>query len=253
MAFKIIAAIVFGILIGLDRHIAGKPMALAKNIGISLFGLFFGAVCLGFDLQAAGEMAFAGEGLAGFGLFALIYHELGDSAQDDLSAEAPLWRAAARLLDPAPAFALGLACALSAWTVALAGLAVKVVFNSWRLARSHLASPRRDLDLDFDPSGPGAECDLAAFCDPALSSSGAGVEWLAGQPPASFAATLAAEPIAAHARMSREHRQTEAAHNGARTLDARSAATPRPIDFGCEIAERCKNRIGARDQAHGRP
>jgi hypothetical protein len=251
LAFKIIAAIVFGMLIGLDRHIADRPMALAKNIAISGFGLYFGSVCQGFVMSAGGEMAFAGEGLAGFGLFALIYHELGDGARD-AAPDMPLWRAMARLNDTAPAFALGIASAFSAWTIALAFLSAKVAFNCWRLARGPQLSGRRRAPV---PPGPGVDGDFESFIEP-NPPRGGGVEWLAGRPPASFAAALrgaVGDAIPAYARMFPEHRQKEAAHSAARMLDARSAATSRPIEPGGEKAEHSRSRTKARDPARGRP
>ena len=246
MAYQIIAAVVFGLLVGLDRHIANKPMALARHIVIALFGLFFGAVCQAIVLGAGGELAFAGEGLAGFGLFVLVVREFDGDEEDQFKAR-PLQRIATRLLDLAPALALGLASAYSAWTVALAFLAAKVAFNGWRLARGPQLSGRRALD-------PGGETRADDFFGPAPS--GGGVEWLGGEPPASFAAALrgaAAGSNPAYARMFPEHRQTEAAHSVARMRDARSAATPRPIDLGGEKAEHNRNRTKARDPAHGRP
>ncbi len=56
MAFKIIAAILFGALVGLDRHIAGKPVALAQNILVSLFGLFIGDVWLAIHTRSGGSL-----------------------------------------------------------------------------------------------------------------------------------------------------------------------------------------------------
>ncbi len=241
MAFKIIAAVVFGALIGLDRHIAGKPVAPMQNILVSLFGLFVGGVWRAFYSHSGSGIEFAGEVLAGFGLFALVFRELIDAQATDATTEKPEWEfAVVRFLDPAPAFALGVACAFSAWTSALVFLALKVAVHAWRMARPAIFSWRNSHAA---PPRPGASAD-ATNSRRALNA--AGVEWLAGDPPPAFAEVLRsaeAEPIRRTAKNFPEHRQTTAAHNAAGFLDARSAATPRPIGRGNERVEQYKIQI----------
>lgn len=240
MAVKIIAAILFGALVGLDRHIAGKPVALAQNILVSLFGLFVGDVWLALYSRSGGGLEVVGEVLAGFGLFALIFRELIDAQATDAVEDKPEWEVAvARVLNPAPAFALGVACAFSAWTSALVFLTLKVAVHAWRMART----PGSSKENAEAPPRPGARADTAAT---RRASNGAGVEWLGGDPPPTFAEALRAaeaEPIRRTARRFPEHRQTAAAHNAAGFLDARSAATPRPIGHGSEKAEQHKIQI----------
>ncbi len=175
--------------------------------------------------------------MAGLGLFALVFRELIDAQMTDATEEKPKWEAAVvRVLNPAPAFALGVACAFLAWTSALVFLSLKVAVHAWRMARTY----RSSREGAGAPPRPGAEADATAS---RRAASGAGIEWLAGDPPTSFAEALRAaeaEPIRTTARRFPEHRQTAAAQNAAGLPDARSAATLRPIGHGNEKAEQYK-------------
>ena len=257
LALEILAAMLFGALIGLDRRILGRGGGLAENIGAALIGLALGYVYL----MAAGDSEGFGlswlEPVAAIGLFGLGF--VGEGARESADPERALDDGDGAVAHLLQAFGLGVACSLGAWTYALVFVILMVVAYVWRTslygdvvaqekaeqAAATFKAPRpRLVEAPVVAS-------LAAVQE--IGPKKVELEWFGSSPPPHFAEALlraAREPdfMPARGTNSRGLPRTKVAHNAARPLDARSAANPQPIVRGRETAEPQKSRIEERGQ-----
>jgi hypothetical protein len=281
VALNLIAAVLLGALVGLDRRIAGKDGPLPLNVMTSLFGFAAGSFLAGADLGGLSFDSSWGEALAAISLFALGIGARGDRSKPDepvISIEPSggeaIWR-------PAPdrrgdedssemdafhlvqALALGVACSFAAWTYVFCFILLMVVGYVWRTALTgapSVALQQKPQPLRrSEPALPKIlSQDLVAQQALARSARVSLVEWFDGQPPPSFVAALTEasreqETIPPRAATTPpEHRQTEAVHIAPKPLDARSAANTRPIRRGGGTVVQYKSRTEARGPAPGR-
>lgn len=281
MALNLIAAVLLGALVGLDRRIAGKDGPLPLNVMTSLFGFAAGSFLVGADLGGLDFDSSWGEALAAISLFALGIGARGDRGKQDepvISIEASggeaVWRPVSdqRRDDDSSemdafhlvqALALGVACSFAAWTYVFCFILLMVVGYVWRTALTgapNVALQQRPQTLRrSEPTFPDIlSQDLVTQQDLARSARVSLVDWFDGQPPPAFVAALteaSREPETNQPRAATtlpEHRQTAAVHSAPKPLDARSAANTRPIRRGGGIVVQYKSRTEARGPGPGR-
>ena len=266
VALNLIAAVLLGALVGLDRRIAGKDGPLPLNVMTALFGFAAGSFLAGADMGGLVLDSSWGEALAAISLFAFGVGARGDRGKpdesvisiDSLGAEA-VWRPVSDLrrdeesseMDAfhlVQALALGVACSFAAWTYVFCFILLMVVGHVWRTALT--GAPR--VALQQRPRSQESQQALARSARVSL------VDWFDGQPPPAFVAALteaSREPETIQPRAATtppEHRQTAAGHSAPKPLDARSAANTRPIRRGGGTVVQYRSRTEARGPGPGR-
>jgi hypothetical protein len=251
VALNMLAAVLFGALVGLDRRFSGHQRALTFAIAAALAGLAFGRLWAAFapadwyvdsiwvEISAA-CCIFA----LGFGVDDRVPWENADSLaagaldEDD---SRDLYRL--RLFQAA---AFGFANSINAWVYALSFLMFMAAAHllEWALTRA--------LELGGDEKTLPSRRDQPEM---AAARAAAPPEWLEDAPRSFIAALNAAyrdELAPAQGSSSPAPRQIRVVRNSAKPLDARSAANTRSIAPANGKAARHKTPTEARDPARGR-
>jgi hypothetical protein len=239
VALKLLAAVLFGVLVGLDRSSGARKRALLLSLAAALSGFLLGLAWVGFAPEDWALNSIWVELSAACCVYALGFG--GD--------EPSLWdeedRRAAFALGLAQSVAFAFANAVGAWAYALGYLLL--------VAGGHLLdywiSCALEPDESLEPRSAGAATLFDRVAKPARP------DWL-DEAPRSFIAALnaacRAEPAPIPDSSSPAHRQIRVVHNVAKPLDARSAANTRPIGRAHGKEGRHKSPKEARDPAHGR-
>jgi len=259
VALTVLAAVLFGALIALDPRFGGRRAALVFIIAAALSGWIAGRIW----------MAFAPEDW----LFDSVWVELSAAccvfALRFGGEDGGPWSATARSDEPAPdadalyeayalrlfqAVAFGAASAVNAWAFLLAFLALMVAgraIEAWLVRLLRVEGQRARA----------SEAALAAnrpdWAQNETDRAGA-PSWLETAPRSFIAALNAASEAAAPDQASAPGssspapRQIRVVHNAAKPLDARSAASTRPIARANGTAGPHKIPTEARDPARGR-
>jgi hypothetical protein len=246
VALNMLAAVLFGALVGLDRRLSGHQRALTFAIAFALAGLALGRLWAAFApadwsvdsiwVEISGACCvFA----LGFGVDDRVpWEDLESSGSLDEDDSRDLYRL--RLFQAA---AFGFANSVNAWAYALAFLMFMAAGHllEWALTRA------LKLGGDEKPHVTGQEI--------AGASAATTAEWL-DDAPHSFIAALNAvyrdELAPRPGSSSPAPRQIRVVHNSAKPLDARSAANTRSIAPANGKAARHKIPTEARDPARGR-
>jgi hypothetical protein len=250
VALNMLAAVLFGALVGLDRRLSGRQRALTFAIAAALAGLAFGRFWASFapadwyvdsiwvEISAACCVFALGFGVDDRAPWEDLESAGGALDEDD---SRDLYRL--RLFQAA---AFGFANSVNAWAYALAFLVFMAAGHllEWALSRA--------LKLDGDEKVLPSRRDQQEI---AGASAAATAEWIEDAPRSFIAALNAAyrdELAPRPGSSSQAPRQIRVVHNSAKPLDARSAANTRSIAPASGKAARHKSPTEARDPARGR-
>jgi hypothetical protein len=246
MALNLLVALFLGVLVGLDRHFAGRRGVFAFKVVAALFGFTLGLIWNRFaPVDWSFDSVWVEISAASCAIAWGLGGEDADGTPDDEN------DGLADVLGMGQAATLGLASCFGAWTYAFVFVMLKVVGYFWRAALdggslgtedAESSSCADELDSDMSESAPGPRASR--------------LQWLAGEPPQSFIAALNApyerEPAPRPSAMSPEPRQIRVVRNSAKPLDARSAANMRSIARANGTTGRHRIRTEARDPELGR-
>jgi len=243
VALTLFAAVLFGMLAGLDARFEGRRLAPAFCIAAAAAGWLTGLLWSAF---APEDWSFSSpwvELSAACCVFALAFG--GDERADFDNFSAQEGRRDAYWLRSFQALAFGIAIAVGAWAYCLAFLAFMLA--------GHALEAWLTCLLRIDGAGEAAAPQSARV--PAGQADAGAPEWLETAPRSFIAALNAAyrhELAETPGSSFRAPRHIRVAHNAAKPLDARSAASTRSIARGNGTAGPRKIPTEARDRAPGR-